>query len=191
MLKSPCFLRRVKFQFLFNFPRFHQRHNKFFKQLKPKCYFYSYSVVWTQRGVNYGFFKWLNVKLFNITYLIFFFFLTRYFWKKHCLTNKMSNLFVDVFVVNCQFPKITPARYALQSWIVRIKCPCFEFIWSVFSRIWTKYGEILRCSVQMRENTYQRNSKYRHFSRSETLACFITSTILFNTLLFTHLPLQL
>ena len=128
------------------------------------------------------------------TYLIFYFFLTRYFGKKHRLTYKMSNLFVDVFVVNCLFPKITAARYALQSWIVRIKCPCSEFIWSVFSRIWTKYGEILRispCSVQMREKIDQRNSKYRHFSRSETLACFITSTILFNTLLFTHLALQL
>ena len=41
-----------------------------------------------------------------------------------------------------------------------------EFFWSLFSRILTEYGEILRIfpySVQMRENTNQKNSKYGHF----------------------------
>ena len=45
-----------------------------------------------------------------------------------------------------------------------------EFFWSVSSRIWTKYGEILCVSpysVRMRKNTDQNNSEYGHFSRSE------------------------
>ena len=47
---------------------------------------------------------------------------------------------------------------------MRKKCP-----WSVFSRIWTEYGEIRNISpfsVRMRENTHQKNSKYGNFSRS-------------------------
>ena len=50
------------------------------------------------------------------------------------------------------------------------KCPYSEFFWSVFSRIWTEYGEILHISpysVRMRENMNLKNSEYRHFSRSE------------------------
>ena len=52
---------------------------------------------------------------------------------------------------------------------LREKCLFLEFFWSVFSRIWSEYGEILRISphsVRMRENTDQNNSKYGHFSRS-------------------------
>ena len=52
---------------------------------------------------------------------------------------------------------------------LREKCPYSEFFWSVFSRSRTKYGEILRISpysVRMLENTYQKNSKHRHFLRS-------------------------
>ena len=46
------------------------------------------------------------------------------------------------------------------------KCPYSEFSWSVFSRIWTEYGEIFcisqifcisLCSIRMRENTEQKN----------------------------------
>ena len=47
------------------------------------------------------------------------------------------------------------------------KCPYSEFLWSVFSRIRTEYGEILRISpysVQMQENTDQKNSECGHFS---------------------------
>ena len=43
------------------------------------------------------------------------------------------------------------------------------FFWSVFSRIWTEYGEILFISPysgQMRENTDQKKSKYGQFSRN-------------------------
>ena len=54
---------------------------------------------------------------------------------------------------------------------LREKCSSLEFFWFVFSRIWTEYGKILLISpysVQMRENTDQKNSEYRHFSRSVT-----------------------
>ena len=47
--------------------------------------------------------------------------------------------------------------------------PYSELFWSVFSRIWTEYGEMLRIfpySVQIRENKDQSNSEYEHFSRS-------------------------
>ena len=51
---------------------------------------------------------------------------------------------------------------------LRKKCPYSELFWSVFSRIRTEYGEILRISpysVRMRENTDQNNSECGHFSR--------------------------
>ena len=44
----------------------------------------------------------------------------------------------------------------------------FGVFWFVFSRIWTKNGEILRVSpysIQMQENTDQKNSEYEEFSR--------------------------
>ena len=50
---------------------------------------------------------------------------------------------------------------------LREKCPYSEFFWSVFSRIWTEYGEILSFSpysVQVQENTDQKNSEYVHVS---------------------------
>ena len=46
---------------------------------------------------------------------------------------------------------------------LRKKCPYSKLFWSVFSRIWTEYGEILCISpysVQMRENADQNNSEY-------------------------------
>ena len=49
------------------------------------------------------------------------------------------------------------------------KSPYLEFLWSVFSFIWTEYGEIRSISpysVRMRENTDQKNSEYGHFSRN-------------------------
>ena len=51
------------------------------------------------------------------------------------------------------------------------KCPYSELFWSVFYRIWTEYGEILRISpysVRMRENTKQNSSEYGHFLRDVT-----------------------
>ena len=53
--------------------------------------------------------------------------------------------------------------------ILSEKSPCLEFFWFVFSPTCTQYGEILHTSphsVQMRENTDQKTSEYRHFSRS-------------------------
>ena len=47
-----------------------------------------------------------------------------------------------------------------------------EFFWSLYSRIWNKYGNLLRkssYSVQMRENADKKNSKYRYFPRSVTV----------------------
>ena len=48
-------------------------------------------------------------------------------------------------------------------------CPYSEFFWSVFSRIWTEYGEIRSISpysVRVRENADQKSSKNGHFLRS-------------------------
>ena len=61
------------------------------------------------------------------------------------------------------------AHDLFNSCTLREKCPYLEFFWSVFSHIWTEYGEILRISpysVRMRENTDQKNSEYGHFSGS-------------------------
>ena len=63
---------------------------------------------------------------------------------------------------------------------LRKKFPYSEFFWSVFSCIWTTYREIQSISpysVRMRENTEQKNSEYRHFSRSVELRYrYITSS---------------
>ena len=53
--------------------------------------------------------------------------------------------------------------------------PYLEFFCSVFSRIWTEYGEILRISphlVKMRETTDQKSSEYGH---SVHVVTFISS----------------
>ena len=50
------------------------------------------------------------------------------------------------------------------------KCPYSELFWSVFSRNRAECGEIRNISpysVQMRENTDQNNSEYRHFLHSD------------------------
>ena len=54
---------------------------------------------------------------------------------------------------------------------MRKKCPYSELFWSVVSRIWTEYEEILRISpysVRMRENKDLNNWKHGHFSRRNT-----------------------
>ena len=53
--------------------------------------------------------------------------------------------------------------------LLQEKCLYSEFFWSVFSRIRTEYGKIRSISpysVQIRENTDQKNSEYGHFSRN-------------------------
>ena len=84
-----------------------------------------------------------------------------YFEKQcHLVRREYSNL--NQNLSNCL------RRYNLFS------CHCMKsvqirrFFWSVFSRIWTEYGEIRSISsysVQMRENTNQKKtSKNEHFS---------------------------
>ena len=53
---------------------------------------------------------------------------------------------------------------------MREKCPYSELFWSVFSRIRTEYGEILRISpysVGIRENANQSNSEFGHYLCSD------------------------
>ena len=55
------------------------------------------------------------------------------------------------------------------------KCSYSEFFWSVFSRIRTEYEDLQSkslYSVQMRENTDQKNSEYEHFLRSGCIFIF-------------------
>ena len=61
------------------------------------------------------------------------------------------------------------SQYQSKFFIKREKCLYSEFFWSVFSRIQTEYGEVLRIcpySVRMQENTDQKNSEYGHYSSS-------------------------
>ena len=59
---------------------------------------------------------------------------------------------------------------SFRSYSLRKMCKYSEFLWYVFSRIWTEYRDLLwrsPYSVRMRGNTDQKNSKYGHFSRSD------------------------
>ena len=54
---------------------------------------------------------------------------------------------------------------------LREKYPYLEFFWSLFSRIWTEYGDLLcKCpnSLKMRENLDEKNFECAHFLRSES-----------------------
>ena len=56
-----------------------------------------------------------------------------------------------------------------QYFALRKKCPYSDLLWSVFSHIRTKYGQILRISpysIRMRKNTNQNHFKYGRFLRS-------------------------
>ena len=55
--------------------------------------------------------------------------------------------------------------YLILSSTLHEKCLYLEFFWSVFPRIRTEYGEILR----MQKNTNQKNSEYGVFSRCDNL----------------------
>ena len=50
-----------------------------------------------------------------------------------------------------------------------VKCAHSEFFWSVFSRIRTEYGDLCESPylVRLRENTDEKNSKYRNFNAVE------------------------
>ena len=63
----------------------------------------------------------------------------------------------------------------LQSSWMREKCHFSELFWSVFSSIWTKWGQILSISphsVRMRENADQNNSEYGQFLRTQYFSFF-------------------
>ena len=52
-------------------------------------------------------------------------------------------------------------QYSPHNQTLRVKCPYLEIFWSIFSHIWTEYGEIFHIvlySVRMRENADQNNS---------------------------------
>ena len=81
---------------------------------------------------------------------------------------------------------LTLVRKWAVSFILREKSSYLEIFWSVFSGIWTEYGELF-CkspdSVRIRENKDQKNSKYEHFLRSVIYTitihflCFLYSVI--------------
>ena len=58
-------------------------------------------------------------------------------------------------------------------WTLREKCPYSKIFWSLFSRIRTEYREMRSTSpysVQMHENTGQKNSEYGQLLRRRTLS---------------------
>ena len=66
---------------------------------------------------------------------------------------------------------------------MREKYPHSEFFWSKFPRIRTEYGEIriiFPYSARMRENKYQKNSQYGHFSWSDTCNIAMTSATIYS-----------
>ena len=66
------------------------------------------------------------------------------------------------------FPVLIDYKFKWES--LREKCPYSGSFWPAFSRIRTKYGEILRISpysVGIWENVDQHNSEYGQFLRSE------------------------
>ena len=70
---------------------------------------------------------------------------------------------------NCFFLLVTVPLSKLY-WLYSLceKCPIWSFFWYVFSHIWAEYGDLRSkspYSVQMRENTDQKNSALGHFSR--------------------------
>ena len=61
--------------------------------------------------------------------------------------------------------------FIFQYLILRERCPYLEFFWSVFSHIWTEYGDILRISpysIRIRENKDHQNFEYEHILPSVT-----------------------
>ena len=56
---------------------------------------------------------------------------------------------------------------------MRKNSPNAEFFWSVCSGNRTEYGDLPSKSVQIRENTDQKNSVFGHFSQSELISLVI------------------
>ena len=94
-------------------------------------------------------------------------------WKKNRKKNRKK---VNVSLKLCQRQSMKaskdqyPFSKKQQKHTLLEKCPYSEFFLSVFSRLRPEYEEILCIfpySVSMRENMDQKNSEYRHFSRSD------------------------
>ena len=122
-------------------------------------------------------------------------------WK--CSFNKRKALFTAF--LKCQF-KYCPIAWMFYSRhtsnkvnrlheTLRENCPNTEFFfWSVFSGIWTEYGEILRISpysVRMRENMDQENFRiwtlFKQWESPLELFMMMTFQLLINYLLWTNL----
>ena len=99
-------------------------------------------------------------------YKYFFFFLKKvvHLFEKDCCDHT-KNIFFEFFF------KIIPLRE---------KCPYSELFWSVFSRIWTEYGEIRSISlysVRTRKNTNQNHPEYGPFLCSGSFRSFLDKII--------------
>ena len=80
--------------------------------------------------------------------------------------------------INCKIWETWKTFVLLHAAPMREKCLYLEFYRPIFSRIWTEYGEILSISpysIWMPENTEQKNTEYRHFSKSAPHAITRTS----------------
>ena len=61
------------------------------------------------------------------------------------------------------------------------KFMCSEFFWSLYSRIWTDYSDLLRIfpySLRVRENAEQKSSEHEYFSRSVCLYVGIVNILI-------------
>ena len=74
--------------------------------------------------------------------------------------NELSRAACLMYFPYKNMPAVYDKETHFMQYSLRKKCPYSELFWSVFSRIRTEFGEILRISpysVQMRENADQNN----------------------------------
>ena len=94
--------------------------------------------------------------------------------KDYILKDSALTLNCETHLKNLEKCFMTEIILKILSSTLREKWSYSEFFWSVFSRIWTEYEEILRISsysVRMRENMDQNNSEYKHFLPSAIETC--------------------
>ena len=79
-----------------------------------------------------------------------------------------NTIYIDLYLYLFVTPYFIVVIYSISPQTMQHKkCPYSEFFWSVFSRIWTEYGDLLRISsysVRMREKTDYKNFEYGQFS---------------------------
>ena len=101
------------------------------------------------------------------------------------LSEKLIRKFLEtshplVFLMCYRVQKETSSMKWVNCTMTRRKtCPYSEFLWFLFSRIQTEYGEILSTSpysAPMREITDLKKIEYGHFSRSVAHRIYIIST---------------